>query len=306
MVFDPGLEVGEIVSNDRIHEIFGVDKQQGIRTSKNNNYIVIVSKNIKAKYKDKWLDEYNVYYTGVGLEGDQTLKGRNGTLAKSKDDNKELFFFEVEEKGKYTYRGLCDLIDQPYTKKQKDKNGKKRKVYVFHLRLHHRRKSTFLTKNEKKAYYEDQNDYNFYDKIDETLLNEKATPYSLIPKEKGKLSKKYNVKVYLRDKKVSLNALKLAKFKCEYNILHESFIRKNTDKKYMEAHHLVPMCFSKYFEYSLDVEENIVSLCSECHKKIHYGNARFEMLKILYEQRKDKLKKAGIDITFDELKQMYK
>lgn len=74
----------------------------------------------------------------------------------------------------------------------------------------------------------------------------------------------------------------------------------------MEPHHLVPMCFSKDFKNSLDVEQNIVSLCSECHNEIHYGKERFKLLEKLYNERKEELKVVGIDITFEQLKLMYK
>ena len=81
MGFDPGLEIGEMISNQKIHDIFGVDMQQGIRTSKDHNYIVIVLKNDNGEYQDTWNDDgYRINYTGVGQIGDQKLIGRNKTL----------------------------------------------------------------------------------------------------------------------------------------------------------------------------------------------------------------------------------
>ena len=57
------------------------------------------------------------------------------------------------------------------------------------------------------------------------------------------------------------------------------------------------MAFSEQFNVSLDVEENIVSLCSNCHNQIHYGADADKLIEKLYEERKDALASVGIIIT---------
>lgn len=64
----------------------------------------------------------------------------------------------------------------------------------------------------------------------------------------------------------------------------------------MEAHHLIPMEYYNYFDVSIDVEENIVSLCSNCHREIHHGKDASVIVKKLYEQRKTCLQKAGMPL----------
>jgi predicted HNH restriction endonuclease len=73
----------------------------------------------------------------------------------------------------------------------------------------------------------------------------------------------------------------------------------------MEPHHLVPMCESEKFTVSLDREENIICLCSNCHNEIHYGKRAKEIVAIFYEQRKDLLKSVGIDISLADLLKIY-
>ena len=83
---------------------------------------------------------------------------------------------------------------------------------------------------------------------------------------------------------------------------------KETDeeKKYMECHHLVPLSYSyKFPDISLDVEENIVCLCSNCHNQLHYGKGADVLLKKLYLERHSYLEKVGIHITLNELLEMY-
>lgn len=74
---------------------------------------------------------------------------------------------------------------------------------------------------------------------------------------------------------------------------------------YTEAHHLVPLAYSDLFNYSLDVEENIISLCSTCHNQIHYGKDSESLIKKLYANRKELLKEAGIVLSEQELLEMY-
>lgn len=111
--------------------------------------------------------------------------------------------------------------------------------------------------------------------------------------------------IYRRDKQVALNALIKAQHKCEVDVTHPSFLRKNKDILYMEPHHLIPLAYQDEFEKSLDVEENIVSLCSNCHNRFHYGWGLEKILRTLYDERAEHLRRVGIEISFDDLLEMY-
>lgn len=113
------------------------------------------------------------------------------------------------------------------------------------------------------------------------------------------------VKKYPRKVSVSKKALFLSQYRCDIDISHETFIRKNGYIPYTEPHHLIPLSAYNDFKYSLDVEENIVSLCSHCHNLLHYG-AYFEVVLMkLYNERKDMLKQVGLEISFEQLKKYY-
>ncbi len=129
--------------------------------------------------------------------------------------------------------------------------------------------------------------------------------YQSTPKKKAAPVIVSGHEAYPRDRRISLNALSHAGYECEIDGSHESFIRKNSNVKYTEPHHLIPMSFSAEFEHSLDVEENIVSLCSNCHNQIHYGRDARELIKKLFFQRKDLLEKSGLEITLEKLLIMY-
>lgn len=112
--------------------------------------------------------------------------------------------------------------------------------------------------------------------------------------------------VYKRNKQIAVNAICKAEFCCEYDREHKTFISKSNNKNFTEVHHLIPMAFQDRFKANIDVEANVVSLCSNCHKWIHLGKGAKKLISKLYEERRERLKKANIEITLEELLSMYK
>lgn len=150
---------------------------------------------------------------------------------------------------------------------------------------------------------------------DETLIenikdlkinNDKPLSYNGTPRVK--LAVRTDAKgtnSYPRKLNISVNALKMASFKCEADNNHPTFERKKDGNPYTEPHHLIPLSLYADFQYSLDVEENIISLCSHCHNLLHYGKDIKEVLKKLHDNRKGFLENAGIELTFERLLSYY-
>lgn len=95
---------------------------------------------------------------------------------------------------------------------------------------------------------------------------------------------------------------------CEFDKGHKTFTSKRTNHNYVETHHLIPMKLQKAFENSLDVPANIVSLCPTCHRLFHHAlfGERTRLIQHFYAERKDLLKRFGIEIGIDELLEAYK
>jgi len=112
---------------------------------------------------------------------------------------------------------------------------------------------------------------------------------------------------YSRDEEVAARALEFARYKCEIDNNHVTFVSRRSGKNYVEAHHLIPICFSDEFDFSLDVEANIVSLCPNCHKKIHHGldYEVKELIEILYFRRNNHLYQCGLSIGLNRLHLLY-
>jgi len=125
-------------------------------------------------------------------------------------------------------------------------------------------------------------------------------------KQKSQAEMSKGHRIFPRDPQVSRNALSHAGYVCEIDKDHPTFIRRNSDKNYTEPHHLVPLAYSEEFPVSLDVEENVVSLCSNCHNQIHCGKGADALLEQLFILRKDDLEKVGINVSLRRLKEMYR
>lgn len=123
--------------------------------------------------------------------------------------------------------------------------------------------------------------------------NEGLEEYHPEPEGKAPERESKGRKVPARSKKKAENALARAKYCCEVGD-HETFLRRKNRLPYTEPHHLIPLQYDSQFEYSLDVEANIVSLCSNCHNQLHYGASIEKMIRQLWEQRKEELEAAGI------------
>ena len=110
-----------------------------------------------------------------------------------------------------------------------------------------------------------------------------------------------------RSPQVAARALSQGKYLCTYNNEHYTFTAKGSSHMYVEAHHLIPICESDKFVTSIDVEANIVSLCSTCHDCIHYGTDedKWHLIKKLYNERKERLEKAGIFVSLEQLAGFY-
>lgn len=121
-----------------------------------------------------------------------------------------------------------------------------------------------------------------------------------------------------RSLKIKKEALKLAQNRCyfedKFGCKNNYFLRKNTiveeNTNYLEVHHIIPMALGKSEELQLqklDVVENTVCLCSNCHNKLHYGKTLIvsEMLEILYKEKIENLKYSDLDIGLENLKQIY-
>lgn len=101
-------------------------------------------------------------------------------------------------------------------------------------------------------------------------------------------------------------AIKDNSYCCSINAGHNTFLKPD-GTRYMEVHHLIPLNQQKNFQYKLDTKANIVPLCPNCHRMLHYGCLKDikETLKDLYDKRTAALKQSGLDVSFKDLISYY-
>lgn len=129
----------------------------------------------------------------------------------------------------------------------------------------------------------------------------------------GKLDSTDEEGVILREQ-ITQSLKKMAKinanYKCEMEEIElcKYFTAKETHKNYLEIHHLIPREFANDFEISIEDIRNYIALCPNCHRKIHLAEdgERKHLINKLYNDRREKLSKYGIDIDVKTLYSYYK
>lgn len=149
--------------------------------------------------------------------------------------------------------------------------------------------------------------------LDEEEFQERSQLGTLKIPKKGKIPKRKKVNgstssSWWRDPDMAYTAISDAEFKCENNTSHVTFKSAVTSQQFVEAHHLVPMEFQDEYEASIDVPENIISLCPNCHRAFHNSidKTRIELVKKFFNIRRNALIERGINIDENKLLEYYK
>jgi len=105
-----------------------------------------------------------------------------------------------------------------------------------------------------------------------------------------------------RDRVIVEQVLKADNYQCEIDLGHLSFVARRNGRPYLEGHHLIPLSMQGQFDKSLDVYANIIGLCPNCHRKMHFGrhDEIRSILKTIYELRAGRLQNSGLHISKDE------
>ncbi len=133
-MFDPDLNIGQVLKNSEIVSRFKCGNMGGMRRSKTTNTLVLVTDYTKGLYHDKWIAGV-LHYTGMGKSGDQDIHwAQNATLAACGSNGVDVHLFEVIDPGEYIYCGRVALVGKPYIDIQPGEDGQDRKVWIFPIR----------------------------------------------------------------------------------------------------------------------------------------------------------------------------
>ena len=84
-----------------------------------------------------------------------------------------------------------------------------------------------------------------------------------------------------RDTALISSVLERENYICFFNNNHKTF-PSVTRPNYVEGHHIIPISLNDSFQENLDCEENIISLCPNCHKAIHLATNEYKENLLIY------------------------
>jgi 5-methylcytosine-specific restriction enzyme A len=251
----PEMEIGEVIDNARLREVFKCSTQGGMRRSLDTNTLVLVSNHVKSVYGDRWIGD-TLHYTGMGLVGDQNLNGaQNKTLNESNTSGVGVHLFEVFGNKEYTYQGRVRLEGAPYQERQPDSEGDIRDVWVFPLKLID---GSPFTQSADDFWKTQATKEKKAKRLSDSELKDRA---SNAPKTPGSRTTKSTQ--YERDPHIAELARRRAGGVCDLCDRPAPFQKKN-GSPYLESHHIIWL--SKGGE---DAICNTVALCPNCHRKMH-------------------------------------
>jgi 5-methylcytosine-specific restriction protein A len=246
-----------------------------MRRSLKTNCIVIIVNHTKSIYEDRWATSDVIHYTGMGLEGDQSLDYlQNKTLNKSRTNGVTPYLFEVYEPKKYLFRGQVALEGEPFQEYQPDINGEVRSVWVFPLKIIGHG-SAFKVPAELIAKKQDRKQNQAKRLSDEELFN-RVVKSRKHPSNRQVVSTTFERNVFVAElTKRRANGI------CQLCDEPAPFLNKKNEP-YLESHHIIWL--SKGGE---DTVENSVALCPNCHRKMHILNLKEDRKKLNQEAQKN-------------------
>jgi 5-methylcytosine-specific restriction protein A len=122
------------------------------------------------------------------------------------------------------------------------------------------------------------------------------------PKPKPAFSFETQSSGWARSPILKEQVIKVASYNCEVDSAHDTFISKISGFPYMEAHHIIPIRFQGQFDCSLDVYSNILCVCPNCHRLLHYGTSscKQNILENLYQSRHERFYNCGIILSLEQ------
>lgn len=228
----------------------------------------------------------------------------------------------IDKDGSVQYCGYCIESDTLYDLRSLPLHDK------FIIRIADYSSNMFRKQRFYKGTYEKLDkkileyleNYLKYSTRDEDFSEQESIQKASLPKDGGVGSSRKeplygsgNVgRVVHKRHELAKQVLKNADYKCEVCSDHKTFLTSH-GVPYMEGHQLIPCTpsNSQYFweKYCVNIDciENIVSLCPNCHRRIHFGSSKEkrEVIETLYELKKAVLEDAGIIIGIEDLMKLY-
>lgn len=275
MTFQQSLTAGDTITNAELARIFKCATQGGMRRSHRTNSLVVISDHTKHIHQDRWVSDDVLLYTGMGLEGNQSIDYRqNKTLHESPANSVTPYLFEVYDPRSYMFRGEVKLAGQPFEECQPDINGKPRTVWMFPLQVvgsdaGYQVPDDLLARKQRRK------------KRQARQLPDEELFTMAVHSRKGASHPYAGWTASDPNAYVAELTIRRANGICQLCDLPAPF-HNPKNEPYLETHHIVWRSRGGH-----DSVENSVALCPNCHKKMHILNLRDDRRKLQQEARKN-------------------
>jgi len=264
--------VGQRIKRAEIHEEFGGNPQCGISSSGQVDAVFLFTGDGNNNpYRDTWVSETVLEYSGQGRRGHQTFdrsnpNGRaNDDLKNHAEYGKEVHLFEksVEDDSIVVYLGQLEYIDHDF-KQRDDADGNPRREIRFELQL---------VDDELPG---DAGVVSGSDTLRD--LAEASSTTDSTSSVKGGSS-------YRTSRAIREYALDWAEGHCQ-GCQNEAPFKTPDGNPYLEVHHVF-----RRADGGPDHPDTVIALCPNCHSKRHYGRHGDQFNKKLIEKLRERAKR---------------
>lgn len=247
-----------------IHDKFGGNRYSGISPSSDYPYVFIFygKSGEWHGYEDELKDDGRFLYTGEGRDGDMTMDGGNAAIRNHATEGNELHVFEINEGAwQVTYVGEYEYSDHWWTRLP-DRNDVMREAIRFELVP--AGGLTMAVESDVERMSEDE----LYELAENAVAGESENGTSTTTRKRMQ-----------RSEAVREYALHVADGICQGCEEEAPFIGKDGEP-FLEVHHLY-----RRGDGGADHPDNVVAICPNCHRRVHYGEDGEEFNQYLIEKR---------------------
>jgi 5-methylcytosine-specific restriction protein A len=274
LTFQHNLTAGDTITNAELSRIFKCATQGGMRRSHQTDSLVLISDHTKYVHQDRWISTNLFYYTGMGLEGDQSLDYlQNKTLNASPANGVTPYLFEVYDPRKYLFRGRVKLSGRAFEESQPDINGKPRSVWIFPLQVigsaaGFKVSEALIARKQRRIRRQAK-------RLPDSTLFTMA-----VHSQRSPSKHLTGTTVLEHNEYVAELARRRANGCCQLCGCQAPF-RSKQNEPYLEIHHIKWLS-----KGGRDTIENAVALCPNCHTKMHILNLGDDRRKLKQEAQK--------------------
>jgi len=260
----PPFEVGETYHRVKdIHEEYGGNRYSGIAPCSDYPYVFIFygESGEWHGYDDEFLDDGRFLYTGEGRDGDMTMDGGNAAIREHRENGNELHVFELDEGAwEVTYVGEYEYDDHHWTRLP-DRNDTMRDAIRFELVP-----AGGLELNLEADSLDELSTDDLYEKAESSVSGESTHQSST------------SRTTYPSSEIVKEYALRVADGVCQGCGEDAPFLDEDGEP-FLEVHHL-----HRRSDGGADHPDNVIALCPNCHRRVHYGQDGDEFNQNLIEK----------------------